>query len=86
MTVAGPKGTAWSCVRGGTAGGEGQGLHQRAVGMERAAQGNRHGLECWSSRGIWMVQPEAGSDDPCRSLPTRDIFDSVVAIRTIGIS
>ena len=38
-----PKGTAWSCVRGGAAGGQGQGLHQRVVGMERAAQGCGHG-------------------------------------------
>ena len=40
MTATGPEGTAWSCVRGGAAGGEGQVLHQRAVGMERAAQGS----------------------------------------------
>ena len=31
------------CVRGGAAGGEGQGLLQGAVGMERAAQGSGHG-------------------------------------------
>jgi len=36
---------AWSCVKGGTAGGQGKGLHQRAVGMERAAQGSGHGPE-----------------------------------------
>ena len=35
MTATGPEGTAWSRVRGGAAGGEGQGLHQRAVGMEQ---------------------------------------------------
>ena len=34
---------AWSCVRGGAARSVGQGLHQRAVGMERAAQGRWHG-------------------------------------------
>ena len=45
MTATGPEGTAWSCVRGGAAGGEGQGLHQRAVGMERAAQGSGHSPE-----------------------------------------
>ena len=39
----GPEGTAWSCVRGGAAGGWGQGLHQRAVGMEQPAQGSGHG-------------------------------------------
>ena len=49
MTATGPEGTAWSCVRGGAAGGEGQGLHQRVVGIERAAQGCGHGPECWSS-------------------------------------
>ena len=36
---------AWSCVRGGAAGGEGKGLHQRAVGMEWAAQGSGHSPE-----------------------------------------
>ena len=45
MTVTGPEGTAWSCVRGGAAGGEGKGLHQRAVGMEQPAQGSEHGPE-----------------------------------------
>ena len=44
MTATGPEGTAWSCVRGGAAGGVGQGLHQRVVGMERAAQGSGHGM------------------------------------------
>ena len=39
MIAIGPEGSAWSCVRGGAAGGEGQSLHQRVVGMERAAQG-----------------------------------------------
>ena len=46
------KGTAWSCVRGGAAGGWGQGLLQRVVGMERAAQGCGHGPKCQSSRSI----------------------------------
>ena len=45
MTATGPEGTAWSCVRGGAAGGEGKGLHQRVVGMERAAQGSGHSPE-----------------------------------------
>jgi len=43
--VTGPEGTAWSCVKGGLGGGLGQGLHQRLVGMERAAQGSRHSPE-----------------------------------------
>ena len=30
---------------GGSGGGEGKVLHQRAVGMERAAQGSGHGPE-----------------------------------------
>ena len=42
MTATGPEGTAWSCVRGGAAGGQGKGLHQRVVGMERDAQGSGH--------------------------------------------
>ena len=41
MTVTGPEGTAWSCVRGGAAGGQGKGT----VGMERAAEGSGHGPE-----------------------------------------
>ena len=45
VTATGPEGMAWSCVRGGAAGGQGWGLHQRAVGMEWAAQG-------WSSVGV----------------------------------
>ena len=45
MTATGPERTAWSCVRGGAAGGEGKGLHQRVVGMERAAQGSGHDLK-----------------------------------------
>ena len=49
MTAAGPEGMAWSCARGGAAGGEGEGLHQREVGMERAVQGGGHGLEGQSS-------------------------------------
>jgi len=39
VTATGPEGTAWSCVRGGAAGGQGKGLHQRALGMEHDAQG-----------------------------------------------
>jgi len=35
-----PEGMAWSCVRGGAAGGEGQGLLQRVVGTASS---------CWSS-------------------------------------
>jgi len=42
VTATGPKRTAWRCARGGAAGGEGQVLHQRAVGMEQAAQGAGH--------------------------------------------
>jgi len=43
VTATGPEGTAWSCVGGGAAGGEGKGLHLRAVGMEQPAQGSGHG-------------------------------------------
>ena len=49
VTATGPEGTAWSCVRGGAAGGWGKG----AVGMERAAQGSGHGPKCRSSRRVW---------------------------------
>jgi len=76
VTVTGPEGTAWSCVRGGAAEGEGKGLHQRAVGMEGAAQGQWAWpmlpklLDSALSHGIWVVL----LDDPCVSLPTQDIL------------
>ena len=62
MTATGPEGTAWSCARGGAAGGEGQGLHQRAVAMERAAQGCGHGPECSSSRDTGTPLSDVGFD------------------------
>jgi len=45
VTATGPGGTAWSCGRGGAAGGQGQVLHHRTVGMEQGAQGSGHGPE-----------------------------------------
>ena len=42
MTAAGPKGMAWSCAREEAAGGQGQVIHQRAVGVEQAVQGSGH--------------------------------------------
>ena len=50
VTATGPEGTAWNCVRGGAAGGQRKGLHQRAVGMEQPAQGSGHGPKLWNSR------------------------------------
>ena len=50
-TATGPEGTAWSC-EGRAAGGLGKAMPQRAVGMERAAQGSGHGPECWSSGSV----------------------------------
>ena len=75
MTATGPEGTAWSCDWGGAAGGWGQGPHQRAVGMERAAQGSGHGPECFGAFGQcsqtqgldfgWCcIQPGVGLSDP----------------------
>ena len=58
------EGTAWSCVRGGAAGGEGKGLHRRVVGMEQPAQGSGHSpellelRECLDSalrRWVWVL-------------------------------
>ena len=49
-TATGPEGTAWSCVRGGAAGGQGKGLHQRIVDMERAAQGHHSKLSEFKKR------------------------------------
>ena len=60
MTATGPEGTAWSCVRGGTGGGEGQVVHQRAVGTERAAQGSGHGPSCQSSGSVWTMLSDIG--------------------------
>ena len=51
VTATGPGGTAWSCVRGGTAGGQGMVLHQRAVGTEQPAQSSGHSPEC--AKSIW---------------------------------
>ena len=51
---------ARSCVRGGAAGDEGKGLHQRVVGMEQPAQGSGHGLECWSSGSVWAALSDTG--------------------------
>jgi len=78
---------AWSCVGGGAAGAEGQGLLQRAVGMERAVQGGGHGtmvgvkwgiVQCsqtYSLIFLWSgVEPGIGLDDPCGSLPVKDIL------------
>jgi len=53
---------AWSCIRGGSSGIQGKGLHQRPVGMEWSAQGSGHSPQCWSSRGIWTVLSETWSD------------------------
>ena len=81
MTATGPEGTAWSCVRGGAAGGEGKGLHQRVVGMEQPAQGSGHSPECQSSGSIgislsdigfgFRVEPRVGFCDPCGSFQLR---------------
>jgi len=60
VTATGPEGTAWSCDRGGAAGGEGKGLHQRAGDMERAAQGCGHGPQCRSSWSIWILLSDIG--------------------------
>jgi len=62
VTATGPEGTAWSCVRGGQLGFRKRVLHQRAVGMERAAQGSGHGPKCWSSRSVWTMLSGIGSD------------------------
>ena len=43
----------------------GQGLHQRAVGMEWAAQGSGHGPECRSSRNVWTALSDMGFDFGC---------------------
>ena len=62
MTATGPEGTAWSCVRGGAAGGQGVVLHQRAVGTEQPAQGSGHSPEYQSSRSVWTLLSDTGFD------------------------
>ena len=49
------RGNAWSCVRGGAAGGEGKGLHQRAVGMEQLPRAVGAAWSCRNSGSIWTV-------------------------------
>ena len=74
---------AWSCVRGGAAGAEGQGVPQRAVGMEQPAQGSGHSPngrvqgtfgqrpQTWGLDFGWCcVKPAVGLDDPYGYLPT----------------
>jgi len=39
---------------------QGKVLHQRAVGMERAAQGCGHPLSCQSARSVWTPLSEIG--------------------------
>ena len=51
MTATGPEETAWNCVRGGLGGGEGQVVHERAVGTERAAQCYGHSPELLPFKG-----------------------------------
>jgi len=72
-TATGPEGTAWSCVRAGAAGGQGKGLHQRAVGMEWAAQGSGHSpellelkerLDSVLKHRVWLVLCRARSWTP----------------------
>ena len=53
MAATGPEGTAWSCVRGGAAGGEGKGLHQRAMGMDQPAQGSGHSPSPAEVQGVF---------------------------------
>jgi len=85
VTETGPEGTAWSCVRGGAGGVWGQGLHQRAVGMEQAAAGCGHSPQCQSFGSVWTalsdiesgwscVEPGAGLSDPCGFFTTWDIL------------
>ena len=62
VTEPGPEGTAWSCVRGGAAGGQGRVLHQRAVGMEQAAQSSGHGTELLEFKKIWTTLSEVRFD------------------------
>lgn len=58
MTVKGPEGRAWSCVRGGLGECEEKALHQRVVGMEQPAQG--------SARGPELLKLEDGLDSALR--------------------
>ena len=55
-TVAVPEGTAQSCVRGGTGGGQGRALPQRVVGTARSCQSSGCGWCC--------VEPGAELSDP----------------------
>ena len=60
---------------GGSGGGEGKVLHQRAVGMERAAQGSGHGpmlSDIILSGSLWSQ--ELDSVILVGPIPTQDVF------------
>ena len=86
VTVIGPEGTAWHCVKGGAAGGEGKGLHQRVVGADCPGQWawpqdagiqepfGKYPQKCSLNFGWSCVEPGAGLGDLCESLPSWNIL------------
>ena len=63
VTATGPEGTAWSCVRGGAAGGWGKGLHQKVVRpWSRLLRAAGMELSCWNLRSIWAMLSDTGFD------------------------
>jgi len=83
VTATGLKGTAWSCVRGGSRRGYGQGLHQRAVGTPQAMEFREH-LALLSDTGFdfwcYCVESEVELDNPSVSLPTQYILSYMVGL------
>ena len=49
LTAMGPEGTVWSCARGGSGGGQGKAVPQRALGMAQAARAAGTAPSCRSS-------------------------------------
>jgi len=88
VTATGPEGTARSCVRGRAAGGCGQGLHQRAVGMAlRAGVQGEFGQHCHIhdlNFGRCCVESGVGLSGPYGHLLTRDVslYDLTICFTT----
>ena len=93
MTTTGSEGTAWSCVRGGAAGGQGKGLHQGLVGAQNrlvrvtAPSARVQGVfgQCSQTQdwdfGWCCVEPGVGLSDPCGSLPTQRYYtNSIISL------
>jgi len=60
VTATGTKGTAWSCVRGGSGEAEGRAVSHRAVGTEQFPKVVGMALRCWSSGSCQTLLSDIG--------------------------